>query len=55
MPLEFGKLVQEQDPVMGQADLSRPGNGPAADETGVGDRVVRGPKRPGGDRPGVEK
>ena len=44
--LELRQLVQEEDPVVGQAYLAGPGVGAAADETGVGDGVVRVPEGP---------
>ena len=43
--LEFRQFVQEEDAVVGQAHLPRPGGGAAADEPGVGDGVVRRPER----------
>jgi hypothetical protein len=53
LALELGQLVQEQHPVMRQAHLSRPGNGAAADEAGIGEGVVRGAEGAGGDEGGV--
>ena len=44
---EFRQLVEEEDPVMGEADLPRPRGMAAADQAGVGDRMVRGAKGPG--------
>ena len=49
--LEFRQFVQEEDAVVGQAHLPRPGGGAAADEPGVGDGVVRGPKGPPAQEP----
>ena len=46
---ELGELVEEQDAVMGERDLSRARGGAAADQRGGGDGVVRGAKRPGVD------
>ena len=48
--LEFRQLIQEKHAVVGQADFARPGDLPAADQSGVGDRVVRGPEGPAGDQ-----
>jgi hypothetical protein len=37
---ELGQLVEEEDAVVGEAHLPGTGDAPAADEPGVGDRVV---------------
>ena len=39
--LEFRQLVEEQDPKVGKADLSRPNSKPAADERGHGRGMMR--------------
>ena len=39
---ELGELVEEEDAVVGEADLARPRDGSAADEGRVARRVVRG-------------
>ena len=44
---ELRQLVEKEDPVMGEADLARPRGMAAADQAGVGDRVVRGAEGPG--------
>jgi len=43
--LEFGKLVQEQNPVVGERCLAGPGRRSAADQPGSRNRVVRGSER----------
>src|SRR5690606_21599561 len=43
---KLGQLVEEQDPVMGERDLSGTRLAAAADEAGGADRVVRSAKRP---------
>ena len=48
--LELGKLVEEEDAVVGEGDLARFGDGAAADQTGIGDGVVGGTKGAGGDQ-----
>ena len=45
-PLELRQLVQKQHAVVRERDLARPRVGAAADEAGVGDRVVRRAERP---------
>ena len=40
------QLVEKQYAVVGEGDLARTWHGAAADEAGVGDRVVRVAKRP---------
>jgi hypothetical protein len=45
--LEPGRLVQEEDAMLGQAHLPRPGNEAAANEAGVGDGVVERAERAG--------
>ena len=42
--LNSGSSSRKSSAVVGQADLARLGHDPAADEAGVGDRVVRGPE-----------
>src|SRR5205085_5353630 len=42
---ELGELVEEEDAVLGEARLARAGHGPAADQPGAGDRVVRRAER----------
>jgi hypothetical protein len=37
---ELGQLVEEEDAVVGETHFSRPGDAAAADEAGVGDRMV---------------
>jgi hypothetical protein len=44
---ELGQLVQEEDAVVGQADLSGMRNASAADEAGLRGGVMRGAERPG--------
>ena len=44
---KFGQLVQEEHAVVGQADFAGPGDMAAADQSGVGDGVVRGAEGPG--------
>uniref|UniRef100_E6PYE2 Uncharacterized protein n=1 Tax=mine drainage metagenome TaxID=410659 RepID=E6PYE2_9ZZZZ len=39
---KLGKLVEKKQAVVGERDLTGAGNGTAADESGVGDGVVRG-------------
>jgi len=39
---ELGQLVQEEDAVVGEADLSRAAEAAAADEAGIGDGVMGG-------------
>ena len=51
LALELGQLVEEEEPVVGQADLARLGHEAAADETGVRDRVMGRAEGPGADRP----
>jgi hypothetical protein len=53
LALELGQLVQEEDTMVGQAHLARPGDGAAADEAGVGDEVVGRAEGAGGDQGGV--
>ena len=45
MPAELRHLVEEQDAVMGQADLAGPRDGAAADERDIGDRMMRRAER----------
>jgi hypothetical protein len=45
-PPELGQLVEEKNPVVGQDDLPRPGDGPPADHRHVADRVVWAPEGP---------
>jgi hypothetical protein len=47
--LEFGKLVEKQHAVVGEADLSGSRDRPAAYQPGVRDRVVRRAERPSRD------
>ena len=49
---EFGELVEEEDAVVGEGDFAGTGNGAAADETRVGDGVVRGAEGALGDESG---
>jgi hypothetical protein len=58
---ELGQLVEEEDAVVGEAHLPRAGNAAAADEAGVGDRVMRRAEGrrarrawPAGRRPAIE-
>src|SRR6266511_1864057 len=44
---ELPELVEEEDTLVGQRHLPRPGWRPATDEAGRRDGVVRGPERPG--------
>lgn len=39
--VELGQFVEEEDAIMGEADLAGRGRRAAADEAGVADRVVR--------------
>src|SRR5688572_33264791 len=45
---EFGRFIQEQDPVMGEGDLTRPRDASAADQAGVRNAMVRRAKGPDG-------
>ena len=45
-PVELGQLVQEQDPVMGKRDLTRPGLAATAHQDHGGGRVMGRAKRP---------
>jgi hypothetical protein len=38
---ELRQLVQKQDPVMGEAHLSRPGSSSSPDQPGIAHRMVR--------------
>ena len=49
---EFGELIEKEKAVMGERDFARTRNDPAADQTGIGDRVVRGAERSLGDESG---
>jgi len=42
---EFGEFIQEEDPVVGQAHLTWPGDRPSPDESGVRDGVMGGAER----------
>jgi hypothetical protein len=46
---EFGKLIQKEHPVMGQGDLARFRSVAAANQSDVGDGVVRGAEGTAGD------
>ncbi len=46
VPAEFRHLVEQQHAVVREADLPRPGKGPAANQGHVGHRMVRRPERP---------
>ena len=48
LAIELGHLVEEEDALVGQADLARLGRAAAADQAGVADGVVRGAERPHG-------
>ena len=49
--MKFGKLIQKQDPVVGQGDFSGLGVwGPASCHTGGGCGMVRGPEGAGGEK-----
>ena len=48
---ELAELVEEQDSPVGPGHLARAGRRPASDQGAPGSRVVRGAKRPAGDRP----
>jgi len=45
--MEFRHLIEEQDPIVGQADLARLGNSPPSDEACIAGRMVGVSKRPG--------
>ena len=50
MTAEFGELIQEEDPVVGQRHLTRHGDMSAADQPHIRDGVMRGAKRTRGDQ-----
>ena len=54
-PRELGELVEEENAVVGEGDLTRPRHVPAADQAGGRDRVVGSPERTLGRKPAVAK
>ena len=42
--MELGQLVEEEHAMVGEGDLARAWHRSTADETGIGDRVVRRPE-----------
>ena len=52
-PGELGQLVEEEHPMVGQADLAGAGDVAAADQAGDRDGVVGGPERPRRDQAGA--
>ena len=52
---ELGQLVEEQDAQVGQADLARMGDAPAADQPGVGHGVMGGAEGAGPQQPALRR
>jgi hypothetical protein len=55
MTAELEHLVEEQDAVVGEADLARTRLRPAADQRGIRDGVMRRAKRPVGEQAGARR
>jgi hypothetical protein len=53
MPSEFGEFVEAEDAMMGQRHLARHGHLAAADQSHIGNGLVGGATRPGGDEGGA--